>query len=281
MDPSVASVGEAAQRFDVLRATTQAILQERMRLGHEIAMSSDAAEPAFGRAFPYFARDRVIVKHMHTMMSELEKEQKEHAQNGAGEDAAWDAMDARAASVRGLADLLAQTNQELNDPRGLAMLRELRESHPSVFRAMSRTPQPHTPQPGTPANAVDSLPVERLSRGRSEMPVSAAAYPPDDRSAAVQLSAQNAAMASQDNHLDYLGTSIGRQHQLSLQMNEELELQSGLLQDFNADADRTGLHLGGATSRLEQVRRSMRDQGSTWMIFVLIIVLVLLIVLFK
>lgn len=65
----------------------------------------------------------------------------------------------------------------------------------------------------------------------------------------------------QDSQLDTLSLSIGRQRDLSLRMNEELELQSDLLDDLDQDVERTGLRLGRASGQLDRVRRKVKDHG--------------------
>ncbi|EPQ26006.1 uncharacterized protein PFL1_06460 [Pseudozyma flocculosa PF-1] len=92
---------------------------------------------------------------------------------------------------------------------------------------------------------------------------------------------QQEQITRQDEHLDNLTASIARQQQLSLQMGDELDLHHDLLNEFDQDAERTGLRLGGASDRLETLRRSVKENGSTYLIFGLIIVLVLLIAVFK
>ncbi|PWN23401.1 hypothetical protein BCV69DRAFT_281014 [Microstroma glucosiphilum] len=67
--------------------------------------------------------------------------------------------------------------------------------------------------------------------------------------------------ASQDNQLDTLTLSIGRQRDLSLRMNEELELQGELLEELDGDVERTGLRLGRASGQLERVRRGVNEHG--------------------
>lgn len=72
---------------------------------------------------------------------------------------------------------------------------------------------------------------------------------------------QKRMFASQDNQLDTLTMSIGRQRDLSLRMNEELELQGELLEDLDGDVERTGLRLGRASGQLERVRRGVGEHG--------------------
>lgn len=65
----------------------------------------------------------------------------------------------------------------------------------------------------------------------------------------------------QDQHLDALTLSLNRQHEMSLQMNEELDLHQELLEEFDGDAERTGLRLGGASNQLDRLRNTLRDHG--------------------
>lgn len=116
----------------------------------------------------------------------------------------------------------------------------------------------------------EAMPAERLSRVEFMTQVddlqegdSSTRYAPDDREAAAQFALQNAAFRDQDTHLDHLSTSISRQHDLSLRMNEELELHTGLLTDLDRGVDDTELRLGGASNRLDRFRASMKEHG-TW-----------------
>lgn len=67
----------------------------------------------------------------------------------------------------------------------------------------------------------------------------------------------------QDQHLDALTLSLNRQHEMSLQMNEELDLHQELLEEFDGDVDRTGLRLGGAANQLDRLRSSIKDHGES------------------
>ncbi|KAN0061198.1 hypothetical protein ACQY0O_006933 [Thecaphora frezii] len=102
-----------------------------------------------------------------------------------------------------------------------------------------------------------------------------------DSASPLYTSEQTLHLQRQDTHLDHLSASIARQQQLSLQMGDELDLHHELLEDFDQQADRTGLRIGGASRRLETLRESVRDHGSIYIIVALIVVLVLLIALFK
>lgn len=75
------------------------------------------------------------------------------------------------------------------------------------------------------------------------------------------LQDQRRVFEEQDSQLDTLSLSIGRQRDLSLSMNEELELQNELLNDLDADVEHAGLKLGRASGQLETMRRKFKDHG--------------------
>ncbi|TDL20559.1 hypothetical protein BD410DRAFT_367209 [Rickenella mellea] len=85
----------------------------------------------------------------------------------------------------------------------------------------------------------------------------------------------------QDTQLDHLSRSIGRQHHISLQINDELDVHTGLLEELDVDLDRTGGRLGGARRRLDVFARGVKGNGSTYAIALLILVLLILIIVFK
>jgi syntaxin 8 len=88
-------------------------------------------------------------------------------------------------------------------------------------------------------------------------------------------------MAQQDEQLDRLGHSIGRQRELTMAIGDELDSQILLLDDVEDGVDRHLTRLGGARKRLDNVARKARDNWSMTTIIVLIVILVLLIVIFK
>lgn len=124
-----------------------------------------------------------------------------------------------------------------------------------------------TPSAAEPTELVERLPASHLPRTElmshvGSMPSTGFARDEDDdRFAAQQLAQQNMAFRQQDTHLDHLSASISRQHELSLRMNEELELHTDLLHELDRDVDDTGLRLGGASDRLERFRRSVKEHG--------------------
>ena len=92
---------------------------------------------------------------------------------------------------------------------------------------------------------------------------------------------QRQMMDEQDTHLDRLSHSIRNQHDISLQINDELEVHTGLLESLDHELDTTGDRLSRARRRLDHVARGAKDNGSAVAIGVLIFVLLILIVVFK
>lgn len=69
--------------------------------------------------------------------------------------------------------------------------------------------------------------------------------------------------ADQDAHLDHLSSSIHRQHHISLQINDELDVHTGLLGALDTELDGTDARMVGARRRLARVARGAKDNG-TW-----------------
>jgi syntaxin 8 len=88
-------------------------------------------------------------------------------------------------------------------------------------------------------------------------------------------------MREQDDQLDQLGESIGRQHQLSIQIGDELDGHVALLDGMDGDVERHQSRLDGARRRLDRFRRKAGDNWSMMTIIGLIIILVILIVILK
>ncbi|EEP75525.1 conserved hypothetical protein [Uncinocarpus reesii 1704] len=88
-------------------------------------------------------------------------------------------------------------------------------------------------------------------------------------------------MREQDDQLDRLGESIGRQHQLSIQIGDELEDHVALLDEVDGHVDRHAGRLDGARRRLGKFKRNARESRGIMWIIGLIIVLVILIVILK
>lgn len=65
----------------------------------------------------------------------------------------------------------------------------------------------------------------------------------------------------QDVHLDTLSRSITRQHDLSMQINDELDVHTGLLEELDHDLDNTESRLSRAGQRLGRVAKGAKEHG--------------------
>lgn len=88
-------------------------------------------------------------------------------------------------------------------------------------------------------------------------------------------------LREQDEHLDRLGDSIGRQRELSIQIGDELEDQIEILDDVDRHVDRHQTTLDGARKRLGVIGRKAKENTQLTIILILICVLIFLIILLK
>lgn len=88
-------------------------------------------------------------------------------------------------------------------------------------------------------------------------------------------------LRDQDEQLDRLGDSIGRQRELSIQIGDELDDHVQMLDDVEQHVDRHQSRLDGARKRLGTIARKARDNSQLTIILILICVLVLLIIILK
>ena len=88
-------------------------------------------------------------------------------------------------------------------------------------------------------------------------------------------------LRDQDDALDRLGLSIGRQRELSMQIGDELDGQVLLLDEVEEGVDRHDAQFRRARGRLDRFSKKARDNWSLTVIVVLIIILLLLIVITK
>ena len=58
-----------------------------------------------------------------------------------------------------------------------------------------------------------------------------------------------------------LSHSINRQHHMSLQINEELDVHTNLLEELDTQLDRTEGRLGQARKALDKVARGVKSNG--------------------
>jgi syntaxin 8 len=126
-----------------------------------------------------------------------------------------------------------------------------------------------------------------------EDPNRAALFPyrdePDPEAAPDQTSLDNQqihayhsqVIRDQDDQLDQLGASIGRQRELSMQIGDELDGQVMLLDEVEEGVDRHSAQFRRARGRLDRFSRKARENWSLTVIVVLIAILLLLIVITK
>ncbi|KAI9842184.1 MAG: hypothetical protein M1837_007397 [Sclerophora amabilis] len=88
-------------------------------------------------------------------------------------------------------------------------------------------------------------------------------------------------LEEQDDQLDRLGESIGRQRELSIQIGDELDSHVQLLDEVDEHVDRHQGRLEGARRRLGIFARKAKDNMQLTIILILIIILVLLIIILK
>ena len=88
-------------------------------------------------------------------------------------------------------------------------------------------------------------------------------------------------LREQDEHLNTLGQSIGRQRVLGISIGNDLDEQNELLTDVESGVDRHQSTLDRARTRLGNVARKSKGNGSWITIAILIIVLMLLIIVLK
>ena len=88
-------------------------------------------------------------------------------------------------------------------------------------------------------------------------------------------------LAEQDEALDRLGESIGRQRELSIQIGDELDEHVQMLDEVDGHVDRHTTTLNKARKNLGTVARKAKDNMQLTIILILIIILVLLIIILK
>lgn len=107
------------------------------------------------------------------------------------------------------------------------------------------------------------------------------------RDAAVEMSNQqlhqyhSQILEQQDEQLDRLGESIGRQREISMQIGDELDSHVAMLDEVEGVTDRQQSRLDRASRMLGKVARGAGENKQMTTIIVLIIILVLLIAVFK
>lgn len=68
-------------------------------------------------------------------------------------------------------------------------------------------------------------------------------------------------MDQQDVHLDHLSQSVNRQRDISLQINGELGVHTGLLEELDHELDSTESNLTRARHKLDKVAKGARENS--------------------
>lgn len=88
-------------------------------------------------------------------------------------------------------------------------------------------------------------------------------------------------MAEQDEQLDALGASIGRQRELSMQIGDELDDHVAMLDETEGLVDRHQSRLDRARGQVGRIARASSENKGMTTIVILIVILVLLIAITK
>ncbi|KAA8917385.1 hypothetical protein TRICI_000464 [Trichomonascus ciferrii] len=92
---------------------------------------------------------------------------------------------------------------------------------------------------------------------------------------------QQLTMADQDQHLDRLAESVSRQHELSIQIDDELTSHNALLDDVEALTEGSQSRLETAKRRLDKFSRTAKQNGSMVTIAILLLIFIILVVVLK
>lgn len=174
-----------------------------------------------------------------------------------------------------------------NDPSlssDFARAKDPRPRIPSSSSFLKRT-NGGSPNPSKSVRFTDNPPDAEEEANRAALfPYRDEPETPDDQS---QLDNQQihayhkGVLQQQDEQLDRLGESIGRQRDLSIQIGDELDDHIQMLEDIEGHVDRHQTRLDGARRQLGNVARRARDNKQLTIILILIIILVLLIIILK
>lgn len=188
---------------------------------------------------------------------------------------------------RGFPSASKPSTSEPNDPSlssDFAHAKETRPRNPSSSSFLKRSTA-DSPNPSKSVRFRDSPPDAEHEANR------AALFPyrdePEGPPAQDNLDNQqihayhSQVLQDQDQQLDRLGESIGRQRDLSIQIGDELDDHIQLLDDVEQHVDRHQTRLDGARKQLGNVARKAKDNKQLTLILVLIVVLILLIAILK
>ncbi|KAL8771598.1 MAG: hypothetical protein Q9209_003041 [Squamulea sp. 1 TL-2023] len=134
----------------------------------------------------------------------------------------------------------------------------------------------------SPSISAQDDPIEAANRA-ALLPYRDEPEPPDQRHLDNQQIHEyhRNVMQQQDEQLDRLGDSIGRQRELSMQIGDELDEHVQMLDEVEGHVDRQQGKLDGARKRLGNFARKARDNKQLTIILILIMILIILILILK
>ncbi|KAI4133000.1 MAG: hypothetical protein LQ338_000468 [Usnochroma carphineum] len=187
---------------------------------------------------------------------------------------------------------LSSATQQPNDPTLSPAFARAKDPRPRIPSSSFKRSAGISPNPSKSVRFTDSpsIPAQDSSAD-AEAANRAALFPyrdepeaPDDRT---QLDNQQIhdyhknVLQEQDEQLDRLGDSIGRQRELSIQIGDELDEHVQMLDEVEGHTERHLGKLDGARKRLGGVARKAKDNKQLTVILILIMILIILILILK
>ncbi|KAL8949644.1 MAG: hypothetical protein Q9222_004269 [Ikaeria aurantiellina] len=185
----------------------------------------------------------------------------------------------------------SSTATQPNDPTLSPAFARAKDPRPRIPSSSSFKRNPGTsPNPSKSVRFTDSPSISAQDDAAAEAANRAALFPYRDEPEAPDQSQldnqqihdyhQNV-LREQDEQLDRLGDSIGRQRELSMQIGDELDDHVQMLEEVEGHVDRHQTTLDGARRSLGNVARKARDNKQLTIILVLIMILIIVILIVK
>ncbi|KAJ7853555.1 syntaxin-like protein [Mycena olivaceomarginata] len=182
---------------------------------------------------------------------------------------------------------LAQITQNLNSLRSGILALEAREGRSDAVGLLRKQHERMRAMLGAGEEEGVERSVARLTNERPKAqlipsPPAELVYTPytDDPEAAPGELLQTQRLLMDPNSTCCRTRSTGN-GDISLQINDELEVHTGLLEELDTDLGQTDTMLGSARRRLDRVAKGAKNNGSTVTIGALILILLVLIIIFK
>ena len=218
----------------------------------------------------------------------LEKQEAESGEDGASQSKRLrQQFDDLTSQFRGFPTKSVPSTTQPNDPAFSADFARAKETRPRIPSSSSflKRSNGDSPNPSKSVRFTDASPDPEEEANRAALfPYQDEPEAPADQS---QLDNQQihayhkGVIQQQDEQLDRLGESIGRQRDLSIQIGDELDDHIQMLDDVEGHVDRHQSRLDGARRQLGNIARRAKDNKQLTVILILIIILVLLIIILK